>query len=1414
MSICISVIVAVILGVPVLSLVGVMGNASAEGDVSFTYEQSTYAQPQQSEPSVEYRWYDMFNTSLGEWYDWRYDYYGNWEPLTDSYPYLYRHTHQDFHPSSHVYSNMRLNVSARDLPSVNMNAWPEFLPLLGTERGGNASIDWYMQYLTLDEFLEKLPDMVDWYDGWFVSVNGTVTLDRQAAMAVLGLTSSDFDDFAAWWAVYESDIEAAFTQWLTDEGNSRLDIYAMYYDWWFEVFLNNLTAEKTDDTVVLTYDVITWGEDCLMARWLHEALLPGEWYMEDMFLHAKIGPESADLDIDTSIAKAVRAWEDPTSGIICWEWEPMLGDMYPGYVTHPSEYDPYWGASFYNRAPGGMAYHEWIPYSYTPCAFDLGPGENMTIEWPAGDQVFVRSLGGSDFELVSGTILLGHQEPSEADFPDNIIVNETSNKMAFVGPLDFYNWAETQTEYQYLADEWARVGELPYGIPYIEWVPNLGPSEFGLLVFDDVPSETYPGSAFNFTVMAMDQYGLPYENYTGTVSFSSTDSSATLPADYTYTEADGGVHEFSAVLVTVGYQCLAVQDVLLPDTYIESPAILVLPEIRGPILITADDEFTPENGVTGGSGTVDDPYMIEGWYIADWGNLIEISGTTAYFVISNVELNGMGGMDTHGIHLVNLTNGAVQNADIYMTYYGIYVAGSTNVMVCDSYLISNYFGVLFYNDFGCSAEGCYVQNYWGGIEAHQSAMITVTDNYVIYHDYGIYFAGSTGGTIVMNTVMSNSHGVYLLDTTGVTVNSNNIMYNYNYQGYDNFGDNLWNASYPTGGNYWTDYYGHDDYCGPNQDQPGSDGIGDTPYLVNGGDNTDYYPLMAFMDNHFPIADFTVTPAIGNLSTVFEFNASTTSDVEDPIDQLLFMWDWEGDGVWDTDWSSELLATHTYSEGGSYLATLEVMDTGSLVSTATHSVIVDVWAPTTVPGLSGDEGLNGWYTSDVNVVLDVQDDFSEIAYTMYRLNGGDWQEYTGPFVISGQGFNVLWTYSADAQGNIEPESTWYVNIDSTVPFTACTLDGFHPGYEFYFGSAVNMTLEAFDSMSGVSKTYFKLDTGLWYEYAGTFMFTGDGEHVVYYYSVDEAGNEEPSESVAFTIDRAGPRLTGWLSGQVGNNGWYVHDVQLTLEAEDLTGNVIVIYYTFDNIHFYEYETTYGPVFFSEEGFHTVMCYAVDQMYNYGPMKSFSYALDRTEPETVAALVGAMDPSGWFRNGVTVYLSSSDAVSGVASTMASVGGGAWLSIDTVVYSVSGTYTLQYYSEDFAGNVEDVHSIDIMVDVDLPEIAGFSSSSADEGYSFTYSVEDVGSGIERSEYRVDDGAWIDQGDDAEVAGLVNESGVHTVTVRVYDIAGNVHAASYTFGTASEAEADVLPMVAIVIAVVAIAIMILMFIRSGGLK
>src|SRR6202030_1295344 len=71
---------------------------------------------------------------------------------------------------------------------------------------------------------------------------------------------------------------------------------------------------------------------------------------------------------------------------------------------------------------------------------------------------------------------------------------------------------------------------------------------------------TTAGVAQSFTVAVKDAFGNPTTSYTGTVTFSSSDVQAGLPASYTFTAADAGVHTFTATLKTAGTQSITVKD--------------------------------------------------------------------------------------------------------------------------------------------------------------------------------------------------------------------------------------------------------------------------------------------------------------------------------------------------------------------------------------------------------------------------------------------------------------------------------------------------------------------------------------------------------------------------------------------------------------------------------------------------------------------------------------------------------------------------------------------------------------------------------------------------------------------------------------------------------------------------------------
>jgi hypothetical protein len=75
------------------------------------------------------------------------------------------------------------------------------------------------------------------------------------------------------------------------------------------------------------------------------------------------------------------------------------------------------------------------------------------------------------------------------------------------------------------------------------------------------PTSVQAGTSFSLTLTVEDAYGNVVPTYLGTVHFSSTDTKARLPANYTFTAADKGVHTFSGlVLHKTGTQEITITD--------------------------------------------------------------------------------------------------------------------------------------------------------------------------------------------------------------------------------------------------------------------------------------------------------------------------------------------------------------------------------------------------------------------------------------------------------------------------------------------------------------------------------------------------------------------------------------------------------------------------------------------------------------------------------------------------------------------------------------------------------------------------------------------------------------------------------------------------------------------------------------
>jgi parallel beta-helix repeat protein len=178
-------------------------------------------------------------------------------------------------------------------------------------------------------------------------------------------------------------------------------------------------------------------------------------------------------------------------------------------------------------------------------------------------------------------------------------------------------------------------------------------------------------------------------------------------------------------------------------------------------------------------------------------------------------------------------------------YSGIFLHGMENVTVRNMWIKFFAIGVWFrYCSQISISENNITANSMYGIYVNASSYSSISGNGITTSNgYGVFLDSSSENSICGNNITNNYWGI------GLSYSSNSRFWHNNFinntQSLDHSDSsffNTWDDGYPSGGNYWSDYTDVDEKVCPNQDVPGSDGIGDTPYVID-ANNRDCYPLM-------------------------------------------------------------------------------------------------------------------------------------------------------------------------------------------------------------------------------------------------------------------------------------------------------------------------------------------------------------------------------------------------------------------------------------------------------------------------------------------------------------------------------------------------------------------------------------------
>jgi parallel beta-helix repeat protein len=247
------------------------------------------------------------------------------------------------------------------------------------------------------------------------------------------------------------------------------------------------------------------------------------------------------------------------------------------------------------------------------------------------------------------------------------------------------------------------------------------------------------------------------------------------------------------------------------------PSFLLLAEDppEQPVYIRTDGSIDP---ATAPIQRKDDLYTLtEDVRYVDGFNGIVVERNDVVLNGANHFVEGIESFDAAtGVLLEGRENVTIANMTVRLFVRCIAVHASTGISILGNNIMGNgrYNNGLLLNlsSNNVISRNNITNNYYEGVTLISSNFNTFSENYVANTNEDVRLMSSSSNTFFHNNFARADSPQVIFDGLSAS--------------------NVWDDGYPSGGNYWSDYAGSDS---------DGDGIGDTPYTID-GNNQDHYPL--------------------------------------------------------------------------------------------------------------------------------------------------------------------------------------------------------------------------------------------------------------------------------------------------------------------------------------------------------------------------------------------------------------------------------------------------------------------------------------------------------------------------------------------------------------------------------------------